>query len=56
MLENICNNQLYTTDVASVPEQDWYTETEDEHILDIIECEEEKIQELIDRYLEEGGY
>ncbi len=53
MLENICNNQLYTT---AVPEQDCYTETEDEHILEIIECEEEKIQELIDGYLEEGGY
>ena len=54
MLEKICNNQLYTT---AVPEQDHcISEDEDEHILEIIEYEEEKIQEQIELYLEEGGY
>lgn len=46
---------MYTT----IPQEINYdncSEDEDEHILEIIEYEEEKIQEQIELYLEEGGY
>lgn len=53
MLENIHNNSMYTT----IPQEINYDNcSEDEHILEIIEYEEEKIQEQIDGYLEQGGY
>ena len=47
MLENISNNQMYTT---NVPDEEEYTTDHDEFILELIEEEEHELQEKIDEY------
>lgn len=53
MLTGRFNNHMYTTDIT---EEYNYQLSEDERTLELIELEEDKLQEKIDQYDEEGGY